>query len=77
MGNLKDSTIFEIIENIKFNKVVYTFLTKGFTPFINFLKENNIKYHKQITSQCEMCEYLFSTDWFLKELYEKRYYINL
>lgn len=77
MGNLNNNELIEIIEDIKYNKVLHTLLTKGFTPFIKFMKENNIKYPKRISNHCEMCEYLFKNDWFLKILKEKNYYDNL
>lgn len=77
MGNLKEASLSEIIEDIKCNKVIHTIFTKGFTPFIQFMKENDILYPKELTSHCEMCEYLFSSDWFLKYLEQEKYYENI
>lgn len=74
MGNLKEQKLKDIIDNIKYNKILYTIFTEGFTPFLQFLNENNIDYPKRITSTCEICEFLFCDDWFLRLLKEKKYF---
>ncbi|MDK2802858.1 MAG: SPASM domain-containing protein [Oscillospiraceae bacterium] len=76
MGNLKYDTLLDIVDNIKYNKVMHTIFTEGFTPFVQILKSEKIKYPIQLSSHCEMCEYLFSSDWFLKILEEKNIYEN-
>lgn len=77
MGNLKETELSAIVEDIKCNKVLHTIFTEGFTPFIKYMNENNIPYPKSLTSHCEMCEYLFATDWFLQILESKKFYENL
>lgn len=77
VGNLKKNDLKDIIENIKYNKVLHDLFTKGFKPFMEFMKENNIEYPKRISHHCEMCEYLFKNDEFLKVLMKKNYYDNL
>lgn len=77
MGNLKETELSAIVEDIKCNKVLHTIFTEGFTPFIEYMKKNNIPYPKSLTSHCEMCEYLFATDWFLQILESKKFYENL
>jgi len=74
MGNLNEESLSSIVSSIKFNKVIHTFFTQGFTPFIEFMKKNNIDYPKNLTSHCELCGYLFSNEWFLEELMDKNYY---
>ncbi len=76
IGNLKNESLDEIIDTIKYNKVFYKFFTCGFKPFIEFMKENSIEFPNKITSHCEMCHYLFSNNWFLEKLTEKNYFEN-
>ena len=63
--------------NKEYNKVLYTIFTQGFTPFLKFLHNNNIEYPLKLTSTCELCEFLFCDDWFLKLLKEKNYFENI
>lgn len=77
IGNLKETELKDIVEDIKYNKVIHTIFVEGFTPFIKYMKKNNIPYPKDLTSHCEMCEYLFSTNWFLEILEKKFFYDNL
>lgn len=69
-GNLKEQSLTEIISDIRHNKIMYTIYTKGFAPFLAFMREHNIPYPKHLASPCELCAYLFETDWFLKELHQ-------
>lgn len=77
VGNLRNDSLNSIISSIKHNQIFYTIFTKGFTPFIDFMKKNNIKYEKQLSSPCEVCASLFETDWFLKELFSRNFYENV
>lgn len=77
IGNLKETELKDIVEEIKCNKIFHTIFTQGFTPFIKFMKENGIPHPKNLSAHCEICEYLFSTDWFLKILERKKFYDNL
>lgn len=77
MGNLKEQRLIDIMENIKYNKILYTLYTEGFTPFLKFLQENNIEYPLKLTSACELCEFFFCNDWFLQLLKEKKYFENI
>lgn len=72
MGNLKENTLEEILSNIKYNKVLYTIFTQGFTPFLEIMKKENIEFPLKLSSHCEMCEYLFPDEWFLKPLMDKQ-----
>ncbi|CEO88651.1 hypothetical protein SSCH_2290003 [Syntrophaceticus schinkii] len=63
-----------IIKSIKHNNIFYTLFIEGFNPYIEFMKNNNIIYPKEISSPCELCEFLFKDDWFMRELYEKDFY---
>ena len=77
MGNLAENRLIDVMDNIKYNKVLYTIFTQGFTPFLKFLHNNNIEYPLKLTSTCELCEFLFCDDWFLKLLKEKNYFENI
>lgn len=77
MGNLNNESLKDVIDAIKYNKVLYTLLTEGFTPFLGFLKKLNIEYPMKLTSACELCEYLFKDDWFLRLLKEEHYFEDL
>ena len=74
VGSLKNKSLSEIVMDIKTNRILYTIFTEGFTPFLRYLEQNNISYPKELSSHCEMCEYLFKTDWFMKELKNGRFY---
>lgn len=73
VGNLRDEELKDIVEDIKCNKIFYTIFTQGFTPFIKYMNENDIPYPKSLASHCEMCEYLFSTEWFLNILEKENF----
>ena len=77
MGNLNKNSLKEIIESIRYNKILYTIYTNGFRPFLDFLEKNEIKYPQNLTSACELCEFLFGNDWFLRLLKEKEYFESL
>lgn len=77
LGNLKDETLNDIILNIKQNYIFSTIFTEGFTPFLNILKDQKIKYPRELASPCELCEFLFKDDWFLKLLTQVGYYEDL
>lgn len=77
MGNLKEQSLKDIIDSIKYNKVLYTIYTEGFKPFLKFLNENKIEYPENLTSACELCEFLLCNDWFLRLLKEKKYFENI
>lgn len=77
MGDLNESSLSVIIENIKHNYVLNTVFIDGFTPFIKLLKDNNIEYPHALASPCEFCEFLFKNDWFLKLLASTNYYENI
>lgn len=77
MGNLKEHRLIDIMDDIKYNKVLYTLFTEGFAPFLTFLQKNKIEYPLKLTSACELCEFLFCNDWFLKLLKEKNYFENI
>jgi len=73
-GNLNDSSLNNIISDIKHNKILFTIFTEGFTPFIDFMNLHGIKYPHHLASPCELCAYLFESDWFLKELQKYGFY---
>ena len=77
VGNLGELSLNEILVNIKQNYVLNEIFTEGFDSFKGFLDEAEIQYPRKLASPCEFCEFLFSDDWFLKELNEKGYYENL
>ncbi|MEO2190393.1 radical SAM protein [[Clostridium] innocuum] len=77
MGDLNESSLKEIILDIKHNYILNTIFTEGFTPFIKLLKDNGIEYPLELASPCEFCEFLFKDDWFLKLLASTNYYENL
>jgi sulfatase maturation enzyme AslB (radical SAM superfamily) len=74
MGNLHQSTLNKMIDCIKHNQVLFTVFTQGFTPFLTLLEKKKIKYPLQVTSPCEICEFLFQNDWFLKILKDEKYF---
>ncbi len=74
MGNLKTHTLTEIVENITYNKVIHTFFTEGFAPFIKLLQKKHIDFPKKLSHHCEFCEFLFHNDWFLQILENEKYY---
>lgn len=76
MGNLKERSLEDIINDILYNKVLNTVFIDGFTPFIEILNRKNIRYPGLVSSHCEMCEYLFSSDWFLQILEDEKFYEN-
>lgn len=77
IGNLNESSLKEIILDIKHNYIFNTIFTKGFTPFIELLKNKGIEYPHELASPCEFCEFLFKDDWFLKLLASENYYENI
>lgn len=74
VGNLKKTSLTEIIDSISCNKVFNTLFMEGFTPFIKLMKDKGIKFPKELTCPCEICEFLFHNDWFMRLLKENRYY---
>ncbi|MCI6759386.1 MAG: radical SAM protein [Clostridiales bacterium] len=76
-GNLRDHNLSEIISDIMHNQVMFTIYTKGFSPFIEFMKKHGIPYPSHLASPCELCEFLFRSDWFLRELDEHGFYSDL
>lgn len=74
VGNLKESSLGDILESLKTNYIFYTMYIYGFKPFINFMDENNIKYPTKLSSPCELCEFLFKDEWFMRELNEKKFF---
>lgn len=77
VGSLKQESLNEIITSIKYNKIFYTIFTEGFKPFIEFMRNNNIDYPKNLSSPCELCNFIFENDWFMKVISEKLFYENL
>lgn len=77
MGNLHQDMLKDIITSIKQNRVLFTMFTQGFTPFLKILENRKIKYPLQVTSPCEICEFLFRSDWFLKILKDEKYFETL
>ena len=76
-GNLHSQTLNEIIELIKYNKIMFMIFTKGFRPFLDMMKKNKIKFPNKLTSPCEMCEYLFKSDWLLEDISQDGICTNL
>lgn len=76
-GNLRDSSLADIISEIVHNRVMFTVFTEGFSPFIEFMRKHNISYPKELSSPCELCGCLFESDWFIKELYDHGFYSDL
>ena len=76
-GNLKENNLNDIISSIKHNYIFNTIFTQGFTPFIQFLSKNGIDYPLNIASPCELCEFLFKNDWFMKKLMDEHYYESI
>jgi len=77
MGNLREESLLSIINSIEYNKVLHVLFTEGFAPFLEFLEKLGVEYPKKLTSACELCEYLFKDDWFLRLLKEEEYFDNL
>lgn len=77
VGDLKENSLGNIITGIKQNYVFHTIFTKGFSPFIEILKERGIDYPKNLASPCEFCEFLFKDGWFLDLLKEIEYYEDI
>lgn len=77
MGNLHQSTLKKLVSDIKHNQVLFTIFTQGFTPFLKILNRKKIQYPHRVTSPCEICEFLFRNDWFLKILKDEKYFETL
>jgi len=74
IGDLHTESLNNIIDDLKHNKIFNTIFTQGFTPFLQFMKEHNISYPKNLSSHCELCGYLFSNTWFIEKLAEEGFY---
>lgn len=77
VGNLKDSSLNDIILKIKQNYVFNTLFIHGFAPYIEILKKYHFNYPKQLASPCELCEFIFRNDDFLQLLHEIKYYEDI
>lgn len=74
LGNLKEATLTEIIDDISCNKIFNTLFMYGFTPFIDLLHRKGREFPQKLTCPCELCEFLFTNDWFMKILKEEKFY---
>ncbi|MGP1530351.1 MAG: radical SAM protein [Treponema sp.] len=77
VGNLHECTMADVVLAIKQNYVFNTIFVHGFTPYIKLLQQYDFDYPKKLASPCELCEFIFKDDNFLRLLDKIKYYENL
>lgn len=66
LGNIENTAISEVAELYATNYIMNTIHTEDFSIFIEICRNNNIEYPVQLSSPCELCEFLFHDDIFLE-----------
>lgn len=74
LGNLKEMPLNKIIDDTMYNKIFHTLFLNGFTPFIELLHKKEIDFPQALSCPCELCEFLFCNDWFMKLLKDDAFY---
>jgi MoaA/NifB/PqqE/SkfB family radical SAM enzyme len=70
IGNVRDMSFDELENVLANNKIFYTMFSKGFKPFLDYMDIHKIDYPHKLSSPCEICGFLFSSEWFLNEILE-------